>query len=98
MAHQGRRTAKALLVVVAPSVGLSICIVATSADSGQLGVSSLWAWLLTGLQILGMWLVGRGSRFGWLLGLLAQPGWTTYALLSGNLVSSPAAPSPSPSN
>lgn len=41
-----------------------------------------WAWALTGLQVLAMWIAGSGRRAGWILGAGVQPGWIAYALLT----------------
>ena len=45
----------------------------------------LWPWVLTALQVLGLWAAGRGRRVGWLLGGLVQLPWIAYALLTDQL-------------
>jgi len=57
--------------------------VVTAPGSSALHVAPAWAWLLTGAQIAGMWLVGNSKPHGWLVGAVAQPAWITYAMLSG---------------
>jgi hypothetical protein len=44
-----------------------------------------WAWVLTALQVLGLWAAGRGRRFGWLLGGTVQFPWVVYALLTNQM-------------
>ena len=55
------------------------------ASTSSLGVPAAWAWVLTGTQLLGLWVAGRRLPSGWLVGFVAQPGWIVYALLSGQL-------------
>jgi hypothetical protein len=43
------------------------------------------AWVLTGLQVLGLWAAGRGRRVGWLLGGVVQFPWIAYALLTSQI-------------
>lgn len=45
----------------------------------------LWPWVLTALQVLGLWAAGRGCRVGWLLGGTVQFPWIVYALLTDQL-------------
>ncbi len=45
----------------------------------------LWPWVLTGLQVLGLWAAGRGFSSGWLLGGTVQFPWIGYALLTNQL-------------
>lgn len=70
-------------LVLVPSVAISAAIVVTAPGSSALHVAPAWAWLLTGAQIAGMWLVGNSKPHGWLVGAVAQPAWITYAILSG---------------
>ena len=70
-------------LVLVPSLAISAAIVATAPGSSALHVAPAWAWLLTGAQIAGMWLVGNSKPHGWLVGAVAQPAWITYAILSG---------------
>ena len=44
-----------------------------------------WPWVLTGLQVLGLWAAGRGLRCGWLLGGTVQFPWIAYALLTNQI-------------
>lgn len=69
-------------LVLVPSVAISAAIVVTAPGSSALHVAPAWAWLLTGAQIAGMWLVGNSKPHGWLVGAVAQPAWITYAILS----------------
>lgn len=41
-----------------------------------------WSWILTLLSVAGLYVAGRNRWEGWLLGLLAQPVWLTYALVT----------------
>ena len=45
----------------------------------------LWPWVLTALQVLGLWTAGHGHRSGWLVGGLAQFPWIAYALLTSQM-------------
>lgn len=45
----------------------------------------LWPWVLTALQVCGLWAAGRGLRFGWLLGGTVQFPWIAYALLTNQI-------------
>lgn len=45
----------------------------------------LWPWVLTGLQVCGLWAAGRGQRLGWLLGGTVQFPWIAYALLTNQI-------------
>jgi hypothetical protein len=66
---------------------------ATIASAGTIGVLlvtsaqtadvSIWAWILTGLQVAAMWSAGRGWSAGWLLGAAVQPVWIAYAFVTG---------------
>jgi len=62
-------------------------LVAITALHGEtrLGVPSYWAWVLTGLQVLALWVAGRKRSWGWLLGASVQPVWITYAAFTGQL-------------
>lgn len=42
----------------------------------------LWSFILTGVGVLGLWLTGRKSRWGFAVGLLAQVLWFAYAVLT----------------
>jgi hypothetical protein len=44
-----------------------------------------WPWVLTALQVLGLWAAGRGHRVGWLLGGTVQFPWIAYALLTSQV-------------
>jgi hypothetical protein len=44
-----------------------------------------WPWVLTALQVLGLWAAGRGLRCGWLLGGTVQFPWIAYALLTNQI-------------
>jgi hypothetical protein len=62
-------------------------LVVWSADGGEsrLGAPAYWAWLLTGLQVLGLWAAGRRLWWAWLLGAGVQPVWIVYAVLTSQL-------------
>lgn len=45
----------------------------------------LWPWVLTGLQVCGLWAAGRGLRVGWLVGGTVQFPWIVYALLTNQI-------------
>jgi hypothetical protein len=39
-----------------------------------------WSWLLSGVGVTGLWLAGSRKKSGWLLNMLAQVLWITYAI------------------
>lgn len=43
----------------------------------------IWSLALAAVGILGIWLAGSRSWYGWALGVLAQLGWLTFGLISG---------------
>lgn len=43
----------------------------------------LWSYGLATVGILGIWLAGRHSLWGWALGVVAQALWIIYALATG---------------
>jgi hypothetical protein len=75
-----------LVAGVGASACLCLFILLTSRSStASLGVPPAWAWLLTGTQLLGLWVAGHQRPSGWLIGFVVQPAWIVYALLSGQL-------------
>lgn len=42
----------------------------------------MWSYLLAAVGILGIWLAGRKSAWGWAVGLGAQLLWIAYALVT----------------
>ena len=75
-----------LVAAVGGSATLCVLILLSArASTSSLGVPAAWAWVLTGTQLLGLWVAGRRLPSGWLVGFVAQPGWIVYALLSGQL-------------
>jgi hypothetical protein len=42
-----------------------------------------WSWLLTGVGVFGLYLIGRKLVLGWIVGILAQVLWVAYAYVSG---------------
>ena len=59
--------------------------VSSRTDPGELGAPVYWTWALTGLQVMAMWVAGRGRAWGWMVGSAVQPGWIAYALLTNQL-------------
>ena len=57
-------------------------IVSSRSDPSELGSPVYWTWALTGLQVMALWVAGRGQAWGWMLGSAVQPGWIAYALLT----------------
>ena len=56
--------------------------VSSRTDPNELGAPAYWTWALTGLQVMAMWVAGRGQAWGWMVGSAVQPGWIAYALLT----------------
>lgn len=42
-----------------------------------------WSYLLSGIGVLGIWLAGRKSLWGWAIGFGAQGLWIVYAVVTG---------------
>src|SRR5690606_39445158 len=49
---------------------------------GGSAMSPLWSYALGALGVLGIWLAGRKSAWGWAVGFGAQFLWLTYALVT----------------
>jgi hypothetical protein len=65
------------------SVGLCLAVTVSSrTDPSALGAPVYWTWALTGLQVMALWVAGRGQAWGWVVGSAVQPGWIAYALLT----------------
>lgn len=41
-----------------------------------------WSWILTGIGITGLYLVGNKSLWGWYIGIAVQVLWVTYAIVT----------------
>jgi hypothetical protein len=76
------------------SIGAWLCLcaalclavtVSSRTDPSKLGAPGYWTWALTGLQVMALWVAGRGQAWGWMLGSAVQPGWIAYALLTDQL-------------
>jgi hypothetical protein len=59
--------------------------VSSRTDMSELGAPAYWTWVLTGLQVMALWVTGRGHAWGWMVGSAVQPGWIAYALLTDQL-------------
>jgi len=57
-------------------------IVSSRSEPSELGSPVYWTWALTGLQVMALWVAGRGQAWGWMVGSAVQPGWIAYALLT----------------
>jgi hypothetical protein len=63
----------------------TLCLAVTVSsrnDPSELGAPVYWTWALTGVQVMGLWVAGRGQAWGWMVGSAVQPGWIAYALLT----------------
>jgi hypothetical protein len=60
-------------------------IVSSRSDPSELGAPVYWTWALTGLQVMALWVAGRGQAWGWMVGSAVQPGWIAYALMTDQL-------------
>jgi hypothetical protein len=68
------------------SAALCLAVTASSrTDPSELGAPVYWTWALTGLQVMALWVAGRGQAWGWMVGSAVQPGWIAYALLTDQL-------------
>jgi hypothetical protein len=75
-------------------IGVWLCLAATLClavtvsfriDASELGAPVYWTWALTGLQVMALWVAGRGQAWGWMVVSAVQPGWIAYALLTEQL-------------
>lgn len=75
-----------ILCAAVAALVLSALIVFTAAGTdARLGAPRYWPWLLTGLQVLGLWSAGTGRKWGWLLGATVQLPWIGYAVVTGQI-------------
>jgi len=79
-----RRVRVLSAAVTAPALSRLLLITAAGTDA-RLGVPRYWPWVLTGLQVLGLWSAGSGRWWGWLLGASVQLPWIAYAVVTGQL-------------
>ena len=72
-------------------IGAWVCLSATlclavtvssRTDPSELGAPVYWTWALTVVQVMALWVAGRGQAWGWMVGSAVQPGWIAYALLT----------------
>jgi hypothetical protein len=76
-----RRARVLSAAVSAPALSALVLITAARTDA-DLGAPRYWPWVLTGLQVLGLWSAGSGRWWGWLLGAAAQLPWIAYAVVT----------------
>lgn len=62
-----------------------VVIVTAWGDTSGLGAPGLWAWLLTGIQVVALWAAGQRRWWGWLLGALVQIPWIAYAATTNQI-------------
>ena len=68
------------------SAALCLAVTVSSrTDPSELGAPVYWTWALTGVQVMALWVAGRGYRWGWMVGSAVQPGWIAYALMTDQL-------------
>ena len=68
------------------SAALCLAVTVSSrSDRSELGSPVYWTWALTGLQVMALWVTGRGQAWGWIIGSAVQPGWIAYALMTDQL-------------
>jgi len=68
------------------SCALVAAIVATSSHDGSaIGAPAYWAWILTGIQVVGLRTAASGNASGWLLGASVQFPWIAYALVTSQI-------------
>jgi hypothetical protein len=71
---------------LALSAALCLAVTVSSrTEPSDLGVPVYWTWALTGVQVMALWVAGRGQPWGWMVGSAVQPGWIAYALLTDQL-------------
>lgn len=62
---------------------LVVAIVTTSIQDGSaIGAPAYWAWILTGIQVVGLRAAASGNASGWLIGASVQFPWIAYALVT----------------
>jgi hypothetical protein len=79
-----RRVRVLSAAVTAPALSALVLITAAGTDA-DLGAPRYWPWVLTGLQVLGLWSAGSGRWWGWPLGAAVQLPWIAYAVVTGQL-------------
>lgn len=47
------------------------------------GMEQAWTWALSAVGLLGLWLAGRKSPWGWAVGVGAQVLWLVYGVTTG---------------
>lgn len=77
--HNARALRRLATGLAAAAALASAVVVSSWGDKSGLGAPAVWAWLLTGIQVLALWAAGRGWWWGWLLGGLVQIPWIAYA-------------------
>lgn len=79
-----RRTRLLYAAIFAGAISALVVMTGLGTETG-LGAPPIWAWLLTGLQVLAMRSAGTGRWWGWLLGAAVQLPWIAYAVVTGQL-------------
>jgi hypothetical protein len=83
-----------MALLVRSGIGAWLCLsaalclavtVSSRTDPSELGAPVYWTWALTGVQVIALWVAGRGQAWGWMVGSAVQPGWIAYALLTDQL-------------
>jgi hypothetical protein len=63
-----------LVGALASSAGGSALVAWSAyASDSRLGAPPQWAWILTGLQVIALWVAGRQHLWAWLLGAAVHP-------------------------
>ena len=72
-----------LSVGLIAATAMSLLVVASAlSHESAFGATTVWPWLLTGLQVLSLWSAGRRYWWGWLMGGSVQLPWIAYAVMT----------------
>jgi hypothetical protein len=72
VASDAASSVRILCAATAASALSTLVVFTAAATDTPLGAPPFWPWLLTGLQVLGLWSAATGRRWGWLLGAAVQ--------------------------
>jgi hypothetical protein len=79
------RRVRFLSAAVTASALSALVLITAAGTDADLGAPRYWPWVLTGLQVLGLWSAGSGRWWGWLLGATVQLPWIANAVVTGQL-------------
>jgi hypothetical protein len=79
------RRVRFLSAAVTASALSALVLITAAGTDADLGAPRYRPWVLTGLQVLGLWSAGSGRWWGWLVGATVQLPWIACAVVTGQL-------------